>query len=433
MSKINIFWFRRDLRLEDNIGLYNCSESGTAFLPIFIFDTTILEKLKEKNDSRVQFIHNNLSIIKDKLQENGSDLKVYFDTPEKAFKKILNEFDVDSVYCNEDYEPSAIKRDKLISAFLNKKNIELKSFKDHCIFAKNDILKSDGKPYTVYTAYKNKWLSSLVPENISSIKIKKMVDKLFKIKPDKIVSMSELGFEELSVTTNLKPIRKKMIIEFEDKRDFPALDATSGLGVHLRFGTISVRKCVQQAYHSDDKAWLKALIWREFFIQILFHFPHAEKKAFKAKYENIKWVNNRTHFKKWCEGKTGYPLVDAGMRELNETGFMHNRVRMVCASFLIKHLLIDWRWGEHYFAQKLLDFDLSANNGNWQWVAGTGCDSAPYFRIFNPEIQLKKFDTKLIYVKKWVAEYGTEDYPEPIVDHRTAYNKALITYKQGIN
>jgi deoxyribodipyrimidine photo-lyase len=254
-----------------------------------------------------------------------------------------------------------------------------------------------------------------------------------KLEPQKMVDIKDLGFKFSEVKNSVKSIRKKIINEYKEKRDFPGLDATSRLGLHLRFGTVSVRKCVQVAYHSDEHTWLSELVWREFFMQILYHFPHVENGPFKEKYKKIKWRNNQREFKQWCAGKTGYPLVDAGMRELNETGFMHNRVRMVCASFLVKHLLIDWRWGEQYFAQKLLDFELSANNGNWQWVAGTGCDAAPYFRIFNPETQLKKFDPDFIYIKKWLSDFGTVDYPEPIVDHREAYNRALLTYKLALN
>jgi deoxyribodipyrimidine photo-lyase len=432
MSKVNIFWFRRDLRLQDNIGLYRCSESDKSFIPVFIFDQSILKKLPEKSDSRVQFIHNTLVEIKEKLQEYGSDLRVYLDTPKFAFKRIIEEFDIEGVYTNEDYEPEAIKRDLEVSKYLEAEGISFFQFKDQCIFAKNDILKKDGKPYTVYTPFKNKWLESLKPENIISVNNKKNLKSLLKIKPQKMLTLDDIGFQKVEVQNNVSSIKKKIINEYTEKRDFPAQDATSRLGLHLRFGTVSIRKCVQVAYHADEKTWLSQLIWREFFMQILYHFPHVQNNVFKAKYENIKWLNNKSEFKKWCEGITGYPLVDAGMRELNATGFMHNRVRMVTASFLIKHLLIDWRWGEKYFAKHLLDYELAANNGNWQWVAGTGCDSAPYFRIFNPETQLKKFDPDLEYVKRWVPEFGTKKYPEPMIDHKMAYNRALLTYKIGL-
>jgi deoxyribodipyrimidine photo-lyase len=433
MSKLNIFWLRRDLRLEDNTALSHCIDSDLPFIPIFIFDKEILKNLKNKEDSRLQFIHETLSKLKEKIQAMGGDLRIYYDSPNLAWKNIIKDFDVESVYANEDYEPKMIKRDRSIGSFLNKNNIDFNLFKDQCIFAKNEVLKKDGKPYTVFTPYKNAWLAKLKPTDITSFKTKRIHLKLFPLKPEVMLGINDLGFNKTDVQNNVKTIRKKIISEYKAKRDFPALDATSRLGLHLRFGTVSVRKCVQAAYHSEEHTWLSELIWREFFMQILYNFPHVENAPFKAKYESIKWLNSKTDFKKWCEGKTGYPLVDAGMRELNETGFMHNRVRMVCASFLVKHLLIDWRWGEKYFASKLLDYDLSANNGNWQWVAGTGCDSAPYFRIFNPAIQLKKFDPNSAYVKMWVEEYGSDNYPAPMVDHKSAYNRALRTYKSALN
>jgi deoxyribodipyrimidine photo-lyase len=435
MSKINILWFRRDLRLEDHAALSRCLDSDLSFIPIFIFDKEILKNLKNKDDSRVQFIHKTLSVLKDKIQAMGGDLRIYYDSPKRAWKNIIEEFDVETVYANEDYEPKTIRRDRSIETFLNKNHIYFNLSKDQCIFAKDEVLKKDGKPYTVFTPYKNAWRAKLEPTDIASFKFKieRIDTKLFTLEPEVMLGIDDLGFVETDVKNNIKSIRKKIINEYKEKRDFPALDATSRLGLHLRFGTVSIRKCVQAAYHSEEHTWLSELIWREFFMQILYNFPHVENAPFKAKYESIKWLNSKADFEKWCEGKTGYPLVDAGMRELNETGFMHNRVRMVCASFLIKHLLIDWRWGEKYFATKLLDYELSANNGNWQWVAGTGCDSAPYFRIFNPEIQLKKFDSKLIYVKKWVPEFGTDDYPAPIVEHRSAYNRALRTYKLALS
>jgi deoxyribodipyrimidine photo-lyase len=433
MKKINVFWFRRDLRIEDNIALFHCSESDLPFLAIFIFDKTILKNLTNKKDERVQFIYNNLVKLKEKFQENGSDLRIYYDTPKAAWSNIIKAFNVQNVYLNEDYEPLALKRDKSIANFLKLRGISFREFKDQCIFAKNDILKKDNKPYTVFTPYKNKWLAKLEPKHIASVKVKNIKDSTYKVKAQEMPKLEFFGFSEAIVKNNVKTIRRKIINEYKEKRDFPGLDATSRLGLHLRFGTVSIRKCIQAAYHSEEHTWLSELIWREFFMQIIYHFPYVETGPFKKKYEKIEWRNNRKEFIKWCEGKTGYPLVDAGMRELNETGFMHNRVRMVCASFLIKHLLIDWRWGEKYFAEKLLDFELSANNGNWQWVAGTGCDSAPYFRIFNPETQLKKFDPDFVYIKKWLSDFGTEDYPDPIVDHKEAYNRALLTYKLALN
>ena len=432
LAKVNIFWFRRDLRIDDNIGLYQCSESDLPFIPIFIFDSSILKNLPQKNDARLQFIHNALTELKSKLEGLGSDLRVYFDTPENAWENILKEFDVNAVYTNEDYEPYAIKRDNKIRSILNKRGVELHLFKDQCIFAKDDILKKDGTPYTVYTPYKNSWYQKLEPKHLGSVSNKKGLKKLLQIKPRPLMTLEDLGFEQTGISNKVRSIRRKIIESYKDRRDIPSLAATSMLGLHLRFGTVSVRKCAQAGYHSEERTWLDELIWREFFMQILYHFPYVEKAPFKKKYNKIKWNNSKAEFKKWSEGKTGYPLVDAGMRELNATGHMHNRVRMVAASFLIKHLLIDWRWGEKYFAGKLLDFDLSANNGNWQWVAGTGCDSAPYFRIFNPETQQKKFDPDFKYIKKWVPEFGTDKYTKRMIDHKYAYDRALYTYKVSL-
>ena len=429
MAKINLFWFRRDLRLSDNHGLYRCSESVGSFLPIFIFDKNILDKLDEKSDARVQFIHDTISDLKKECQSLGSDLRVFYGTPKDVFADLLDEFDVQAVYSNEDYEPYAIKRDKEVESLLIKNGIEFKQFKDQCIFAKNDVVKGDGAPYLVYTPFKNKWMQTLTEKDYASYKYSLKKDKLFHLKASPMITLNEIGFDESPIKIPKRVIKQSILENYGKVRDFPAIDGTSKLGIHLRFGTLSVRKAVQVAIKQEDKTWLSELIWREFFMQILFHFPHAAKKSFREKYEKIKWVNSKKDFKAWCEGKTGYPLVDAGMRELNATGHMHNRVRMVTASFLVKHLLVDWRWGEKYFAQKLLDFDLSANNGNWQWVAGTGCDAAPYFRVFNPESQLKKFDKQQEYIKQWAPEYLDKNIEIPkVVEHKFAYDRALLTY-----
>jgi deoxyribodipyrimidine photo-lyase len=427
-EKVNIFWFRRDLRLDDNIGLYHSLRDDIPVVPIFIFDSTILEKIKDTSDKRVALLYSFVLDLKKQLNKIETDLMIIHDSPERAWSKICDQFDVQNVYFNEDYEPSAMRRDDQVQDLLGRKNINVSTYKDQCIFSKNDILKKDGTPYTVYTPYKNKWLETLTPKNIMSINCKKYFKNFKHSNFNPPPTLAELGFENMEVPLVKKYIRKKSILEYDKTRDIPALDATTRLGHHLRFGTISVRKCAQIG-RELNQTWLSEIIWREFFMQIIFHFPHVIKGPFKEKYNRIKWLNKKSEFKKWCEGKTGYPLVDAGMRELNETGFMHNRVRMVTASFLIKDLLIDWRWGEKYFSEKLLDFDLSSNNGNWQWVAGTGCDSAPYFRIFNPDTQLKKFDPDFIYVKKWIPEYGSDLYPDKMIDHNFAYHRALLAYK----
>ncbi|AZB29064.1 cryptochrome/photolyase family protein [Chryseobacterium balustinum] len=427
MSKINIFWFRRDLRLSDNTALNAALQSDQKVLPIFIFDTEILDQLENKSDRRLDYIHQALEKINNELKNHTSGIRTYLGKPIDIFKDIINEFDVETVFCNRDYEPQAINRDKEIYDFLQKNNVEFKGFKDQVIFEKNEIVKSDGLPYTVFTPFSKKWKEKLYQTEINSTKIN--FENFHQFKAKNIHSLKEIGFKKTDMVF-VEPVLDKKIIEDYDKyRDFPALDQTTRLGIALRFGTISVRKCVKYASEHNE-TWLNELIWREFFMQILYHFPKVVTKCFKEKYENIQWRNNEDKFKLWCEGKTGYPIVDAGMRQLNETGFMHNRVRMVVASFLTKHLLIDWRWGEAYFAEKLLDYELSSNNGNWQWAAGCGCDAAPYFRIFNPSEQTKKFDKDQKYIKKWLPENYSEI--TPIVEHTFARNRALETYKKAV-
>jgi deoxyribodipyrimidine photo-lyase len=427
MSKINIFWFRRDLRLSDNTALNAALQSDQKVLPIFIFDTEILDQLENKSDRRLDYIHQALEKINNELKNHTSGIRTYLGKPIDIFKDIINEFDVETVFCNRDYEPQAIKRDKEIYDFLQKNNVEFKGFKDQVIFEKNEIVKNDGLPYTVFTPFSKKWKEKLYQTEIHSTQIS--FENFYQFKNKDIHSLKEIGFEKTDMVF-VEPVLDKKIIEDYDKyRDFPALDQTTRLGIALRFGTISIRKCVKYASEHNE-TWLNELIWREFFMQILYHFPKVVTKCFKEKYENIQWRNNEDEFKLWCEGKTGYPIVDAGIRQLNETGFMHNRVRMVVASFLTKHLLIDWRWGEAYFAEKLLDYELSSNNGNWQWAAGCGCDAAPYFRIFNPSEQTKKFDKDQKYIKKWLPENYSEI--TPIVEHTFARNRALETYKKAV-
>lgn len=429
-AKVVIFWFRRDLRLEDNAGLYYALQSGAPVLPIFIFDTGILEKLENKNDRRVDYIQQPLQVINKELKKFGSKLNTYFGKPLEIFQKLDEQFDIEAVYCNRDYEPEAIKRDTDIYHFFKEKNIPFKAYKDQIIFDKDDIVKDDGKPYAVYTPYSKKWKENLQPGNYQFYKTD--LSKFYQQHFSEILSLKEIGFKKTDMVFEKPTLDKKIIDTYHKYRDYPAMQKTTQLGIAFRFGTISIRKCVAFAL-AHNQTWLGELIWREFFMQILYHFPHVVHHSFKPKYDNIEWKNNEEEFKFWCEGKTGYPIVDAGMRQLNETGYMHNRVRMIAASFLCKHLLIDWRWGEAYFAEKLNDYDLSANNGNWQWAAGSGCDAAPYFRIFNPEIQRKKFDKDFQYIKKWISEFGTEKYPEPIVEHSFARKRALKEYKKAVN
>jgi deoxyribodipyrimidine photo-lyase len=429
MSKaaVSIFWFRRDLRLEDNVGLYQALQSDYPVLPIFIFDEAILSKLP-KNDARVGFIHENLQQMHAQLQEHSSGLRVCHGAITNVWESLLEEFDVKEVFYNKDYEPYALQRDAQITTLLQERGVSVSPFKDQVIFEEKEIVKADGLPYTVYTPFKNKWLEkykTLAP--VQEWDTAAHFSKLYLHKGE-ILTLSAIGFEPSPI--KVKPHNLKFIANYHDTRDFPAMDKTSYLSPHLRFGTVSVRKLVNWAFHKND-VFLSELIWREFFMQILFSFPKVANKNFKSAYDGIQWRNNEDDFKRWCEGKTGYPMVDAGMRQLNETGYMHNRVRMVVASFLCKHLLIEWQWGEAYFAQKLLDYDMSANVGNWQWAAGTGCDAAPYFRVFNPDIQQKKFDEKGAYIRTWIKEFNL-GYGKPMVEHAMARDRAIATYKAGI-
>ena len=429
-TKLNLFWFRRDLRLIDNHGLYEALKLELPVLPIFIFDTNILDKLENKEDKRVDFIFQALEKLNEYLEKQGKSIQIFYGKPLEIYENLSQQYEIGNVFCNEDYEPYAIKRDQEIKDFLASKNINFYQFKDQVIFQKDEITKADGKPYTVYTPYSKQWLLKFNDQNLEFFASEKKLENLLNIEKQNI-TLENIGFKKTNYLFENPKINLEILEKYQETRDFPTLE-TSQMSVHLRFGTLSIRKLVKIANELKDKTYLKELIWREFFMQILWHFPKVIHHSFKEKYDNIAWENNEELFQKWCEGKTGYPIVDAGMRELNETGLMHNRVRMVCASFLTKHLLTDWRIGEAYFAEKLMDYDLSANNGNWQWSAGSGCDAAPYFRVFNPEEQQKKFDPKFIYIKKWVKEFGTSAYPKPIIEHKFARERALKRYKEGL-
>ena len=429
--ELAIFWFRRDLRIQDNAALYEALKNNTAVLPVFIFDTAILNKLGDKQDKRVHFIHSTLISLQKELHILGSSIQIYHGEALDTFKKICFTYNVTTVYTNHDYEPLAIARDVKVKDFLTTKGIDLKTHKDQCIFEKNEVTKEDGLPYTVFTPYANKWKKKLNDFYVRSFPNQTYFNNFYKCTSFKIPSLQELGFKETDLVFSIPVIDDRIIQNYSEQRNFPSIHGTSKLSTHLRFGTVSIRKLAQKALQLNE-TWLNELIWRDFYMMILFHFPHVTDSAFKPAYNHISWRNNEKEFDAWCLGKTGYPIVDAGMRELNLTGFMHNRVRMITASFLVKHLLIDWRWGEAYFAQKLLDFDLSANNGGWQWAAGSGCDAAPYFRIFNPYEQTKKFDAKLDYIKKWVPDYDSLDYPGPIVEHSYARQRVLKIYKEAL-
>jgi deoxyribodipyrimidine photo-lyase len=426
---MNVFWFRRDLRLEDNAALFYALSEKEKVLPIFIFDTNILSELP-KDDARVTFIYHLLENINNELQKHRTSLAVFQGEPEKVFAELIREQQVKTVFANHDYEPYARKRDTEISKLLKTHDIPFKTCKDQVIFEKNDIVKDNGTPYVVFTPYSKKWLEQFHKVDMPHYRSEDLLENIAKHAfpfPD----VESIGFVQSNIKVPDFDISKNLVQHYEATRNFPVLDQTSKLSPHLRFGAVSIRKIIEKANLENDKTFLKELIWREFFMQILWHFPQTVTKSFRPKYDHIKWRYNETDFKSWCDGQTGYPIVDAGMRQLNQTGMMHNRGRMIVASFLCKHLLIDWRWGEAYFALKLLDYEQSSNVGNWQWAAGSGVDAAPYFRIFNPAEQQKKFDKNFEYIKKWVPEFGTENYPEPMVDHKEARERCLSVYKEA--
>ena len=431
MDKISIFWFRRDLRLHDNKALFHALQSEEKILPIFIFDIDILKKIP-KDDARISFIYSELKAMNMHLESFGTEIKMFHGNPKEVFRSLMKNYTIVKVFTNHDYEPYAIKRDLDIKEVVSSSKIDFQTYKDQVIFERNEITKKDGKPYVVYTPYSKKWLEKYETNKPGNYPSEDLLDRLYKKTKSKTLTLSDIGFIETNIPIKNYIFNSRIINEYEETRNFPALDNTSKLGPHLRFGTVSVRQMVSRADAHENKIFLKELIWREFFMQILWHFPETHKNSFKSKYDRIIWRNNEKEFKKWCEGNTGYPMVDAGMRQLNKTGFMHNRVRMLVGSFLCKHLLIDWRWGEAYFAEKLHDYEMSSNVGNWQWVAGTGVDASPYFRIFNPTSQIQKFDKELKYIQKWVPDFQEITYPSPMVDHKFARERCLKTYKDAL-
>ncbi len=432
MNKIAIHWFRRDLRLYDNTALYQALLSGSQVQTLFIFDREILDKLEDKADARVGFLHQEVHRLATELQALGSSIRVEYGTPMQVWERLVEELPIEKVFTNRDYEPYAQERDKALYEFLKSKNIEFKGFKDHVIFEKNEVLKQDGTPYTVFTPYSRKWKEKLNDEHLKSYDTVKYFNNFIQNSQGAIPTLKEMGFTKTSISFPDRQLNESIIAQYHVNRDLPAIQGTTRVSLHLRFGTVSVRRVAKKGLEINEK-YLNEIIWRDFYQKMIFHFPHMVANAFKSQYDRIEWEHNEVHYQAWCEGKTGYPLVDAGMRELNATGFMHNRVRMVVASFLCKHLLLDWRLGERYFAVKLLDFELASNVGGWQWASGSGNDAAPYFRVFNPQLQLEKFDKNLKYVKKWVPEYGTSSYVKPIVEHKFARQRALDRYKAGLD
>ena len=432
MDSIALFWFRRDLRLDDNVGLYHALHNESKVLPIFIFDTDILSRLP-KDDARVSFLFQQIEDMNSQLAQSKKKIHVFSGKPINVFKEILKSNKVHAVYANRDYEPYATARDSEIKTLLEENNISFSTFKDHVIFEQDEVVKSDGTPYRVYTPYSRTWLAAFSEDRDLKDYTVGSFEKLVKLTTHNNPSLSDIGFTTSKIAVPQYNTSKQIIDQYEELRNTPSVAGTSKIGVHLRFGSVSIRKSVAKALQSTNQTFLKELIWREFFMQILWHFPHTENESFKPQYDRIEWRNSPEDFQRWCDGETGYPFVDAGMKEMNLTGFMHNRVRMLVGSFLCKHLLIDWRLGEAYFAQKLLDYEMASNVGNWQWVAGCGVDAAPYFRIFNPTEQIKKFDKNHDYIKKWVPNYQSPSYPKPIVDHKMARERCLETYKSALN
>ena len=432
MEKITLFWFRRDLRIEDNCGLFHALNGKNKVLPIFIFDKKILKKLP-KQDARLEMILMSLNNIDLAMKTKRCSVGRFHGTPKTIFPELIKKWRVEKVICNEDYEPYATNRDAEIHRLLEKEGVAFEMYKDQVIFAKDEIVKKDGSPYKVYTPFSRKWLERFEENALKTYPSETLLGNLTLNVSLPKINLADLGFDKSIIVEPKYSFDNKVIDEYEETRNFPSLDSTSRLGSYLRFGIVSVRTLVQKAASRSNNIFLKELIWREFFMQILWHFPHTSHKSFKPQYDKIEWLNNPADFEKWCKGDTGYPLVDAGMRQLNQTGFMHNRVRMLVGSFLCKHLLIDWRWGEAYFAEKLLDYEMSSNVGNWQWVAGCGVDAAPYFRIFNPSEQVKKFDKELRYIQKWVPNFQEIDYPAPMIDHKKARERCLMVYKTALS
>lgn len=431
-KEISICWLRRDLRTEDNAALYHALKAGLPVLLLFIFDKNILDDLTDKKDARVTFIHQRLQLIEKELQKHGSSILIEHGTPEQVWTRVLDNYTVKHVFTNHDYEPAAIQRDDSLAEYLRSESIPFHTCKDQVIFEKKEIIKVDGKPYTVFTPYFRQWRLKLNDFYLKAYPIRKYLKQLFQTQPFPFPTLTKLGFEESNQHFPDLNFAHKLAA-YEDRRDFPFDDATTHIGIHLRFGTVSIRAAAAKAIEAGADKWLSELAWRDFYMMILYNFPHTVTQSFKPAYDNIRWLNNEKDFEAWKNGKTGYPIVDAGMNQLNQTGYMHNRVRMIVGSFLTKHLLIDWRWGEAYFAEKLLDYEMASNIGGWQWACGCGNDAAPYFRVFNPELQAKRFDPQNKYIYQWAPAYKQQKHPQPIVDHAFARERILRVFKEALN
>ena len=465
----SLVWLRRDLRLYDHNALFSALKNSKAVYCCFIFDINILENLTIKNDRRIDFIWHALKEIKTELNNLGSDLIVEVGDPIILIPSLIQKYKCSALFLNKDYEKYAIDRDKKISDTLQLNNIETHRYKDQVIFEEKEILTQNNSPYTVFTPYKNNHLKRIFNEGISQFDCDSYKVNLAKFKNRPLQSLKEIGFEKSNISSIKVPLGTKggftliedfkaRIKNYNHSRNFPGVKGVSYLSVHNRFGTVSIRHLARIAIENNSEGsstWLNELIWRDFYFQILSNFPHIEEgKAFKLKYNNLKFENNEKLFTAWKNGQTGFPIIDAGMRQLNLTGFMHNRLRMIIACFLVKDLLIDWRWGEKYFSDHLIDYDLSANNGGWQWAASTGCDAQPYFRIFNPLLQSERFDPDGNFIKKYVPELKLLnkkeihqpsvffnkspnnfpiklglDYPFPIVNHAEQKSKIMALFK----
>ena len=434
-SPVIAVWLRRDLRLFDNHALYKAllraEKEQAKVLPVFIFDRDILDKLEDKDDRRVNFLHNHLTTLKAGLQIEHKDICIMYGDVIDVWSSLIKDHSISAIYCNHDDEPYAKVRDQKVRDMAENQGIDWKDFKDHLIFERDEVTKDDGKPYTVFTPYSKKWRKRLEDEGIPSYPSENHLQHLLdftKATP----SLESMGFQSKELTFPENTAENQVLKDYYERRNFPSLKGTTRLGIHLRFGTISIRQLLKQSEDTTSFTFTRELIWRDFYAQILSHFPHVAERAFRPAYDEIAWRNSEEDFDKWCKGETGYSLVDAGMKELLTTGFMHNRVRMLVASFLTKHLLIDWRWGEAWFARHLLDFDLASNNGGWQWASGSGTDAAPYFRIFNPITQADKFDKDGKYRDQFNPGWRDGKFPM-MVDHKMARERALNTYKERLS